>query len=270
MLIKRQFDKQIRLTFCELLKIDSFLFLTCCINILKNTSTSKHKINKKKVFRREKEILIAKFSYMNFVSFFFPPKVLYRWYCCLVLFYRWENWGLEMLNWAQGLATGKKQQGVQSLSLALTRRGDWPRGQCSLNGGTLSGTSIEAQVGRPSPASVSRVPWPQAAGLQGCSYQWRQPAALQNTESHVLTLPILSHSHEVCLRHSYGLCWWFSGKESACQCRTYRFDLWVGKIPWRRQRQPTPVFLPGKPHQQRHLVGYSPWGCKRVRLNLAT
>ena len=137
-----------------------------CINILKNTSTSKHKINKKKVFRREKEILIAKFSYMNFVSFFFPPKVLYRWYCCLVLFYRWENWGLEMLNWAQGLATGKKQQGVQSLSLALTRRGDWPRGQCSLNGGTLSGTSIEAQVGRPSPASVSRVPWPQAAGLQ--------------------------------------------------------------------------------------------------------
>ena len=43
------------------------------INILKNTSTSKHKINKKKVFRREKEILIAKFSYMNFVSFF-PPK----------------------------------------------------------------------------------------------------------------------------------------------------------------------------------------------------
>ena len=111
---------------------------------------------------------------------------------------------------------------------------------------------------------------PQVAGLQGCAYQWRQPAALQNTESHVLTLPILSHSHEVCLRHSYGLCWWFSGKESACQCRTYRFDLWVGKIPWRRKWQPTPVFLPGKPHQQRSLVDYSSRGCKRVRLDMAT
>ena len=30
----------------------------------------------------------------------------------------------------------------------------------------------------------------------------------------------------------------------------------------------TPVFLPGKSHGQRHLAGYSPWGCKRVRHNL--
>ena len=40
------------------------------------------------------------------------------------------------------------------------------------------------------------------------------------------------------------------------------FDLWVGKIPWRRKWQPTPVFLPGKTHGQRSLAGYSPWGCK--------
>ena len=36
----------------------------------------------------------------------------------------------------------------------------------------------------------------------------------------------------------------------------------LGKIPWRRKRQPTPVFLPGKFHGQRSLAGYSPWGCK--------
>ena len=36
----------------------------------------------------------------------------------------------------------------------------------------------------------------------------------------------------------------------------------VGKIPWRRKWQPTPVFLPGKFHGQRSLVGYSPWGRK--------
>ena len=38
------------------------------------------------------------------------------------------------------------------------------------------------------------------------------------------------------------------------------FDPWVGKIPWRRAWQPTPVFLPGESHGQRSLVGYSPWG----------
>ena len=37
---------------------------------------------------------------------------------------------------------------------------------------------------------------------------------------------------------------------------------WVGKIPWRRKWQPTPVLLPGKSHGLRSLVGYSPWGCK--------
>ena len=40
------------------------------------------------------------------------------------------------------------------------------------------------------------------------------------------------------------------------------FDPWVGKIPWRREWQPTPVFLPGESYGQRRLVGYSPWGLK--------
>jgi len=52
------------------------------------------------------------------------------------------------------------------------------------------------------------------------------------------------------------------GKESACQCRRTGFDLWVGKIPWKREWQPTPVLLPGEPHGQRIPVGYSPWGHK--------
>ena len=40
-----------------------------------------------------------------------------------------------------------------------------------------------------------------------------------------------------------------SGTEPTCQCRRYKrhvFDPWVGKIPWRRAWQPTPVFLPGE------------------------
>ena len=62
----------------------------------------------------------------------------------------------------------------------------------------------------------------------------------------------------------------FSSKESACKSRRCRFDSWVGKIPWRSKWQPTPVFLPRKSHGQRSLVGYSPWGHKRVRHNLET
>ena len=37
-------------------------------------------------------------------------------------------------------------------------------------------------------------------------------------------------------------------KEPACQCRRHKhcgFDSWIRKIPWRKARQPNPVFLPG-------------------------
>ena len=43
-----------------------------------------------------------------------------------------------------------------------------------------------------------------------------------------------------------------------------QFDPWVREIPWRRERQPAPVFLPGESHGQRSLVGYSLWGRKEL------
>ena len=53
--------------------------------------------------------------------------------------------------------------------------------------------------------------------------------------------------------------WWLSGKESACQCRRFGFNLWVRRNPWRRKQQPTLVFLPGESQGQSSLMGYSPW-----------
>ena len=50
-------------------------------------------------------------------------------------------------------------------------------------------------------------------------------------------------------------------KNPPAKCRKHKrpeFDPWVGKIPWRRAWQPTPVLLPGESHGQRSLVGYSP------------
>ena len=56
--------------------------------------------------------------------------------------------------------------------------------------------------------------------------------------------------------------WWLRQLSVCLQCGRPGFDPWVGKIPWRRKWQSTPVLLPGKFHGQRSLVGYSPWGRK--------
>ena len=58
-----------------------------------------------------------------------------------------------------------------------------------------------------------------------------------------------------------------SGKELTCQCRRHKrhgFSPWIGKSPWRRAWQPTPVFLPGESYGQRSLVGNIPQGGKEL------
>ena len=64
-----------------------------------------------------------------------------------------------------------------------------------------------------------------------------------------------------------------SGKELTYQCRRHKrcgFDPWVGKIPWRRSWQPTPVFLPGKSYGQKILTDCNPWGCKELDMTEET
>ena len=53
-----------------------------------------------------------------------------------------------------------------------------------------------------------------------------------------------------------------SGKDATFHCRRLGFDPWVGKVPWRRDWQTSPVFLPGEFHGQTSLVGYNPWAHK--------
>ena len=61
-----------------------------------------------------------------------------------------------------------------------------------------------------------------------------------------------------------------SGKKNppanAADARDLGFNPWfnplVGKIPWRREWQPTPVFLPEEFHGQRSLTSYSQQVCK--------
>ena len=62
-----------------------------------------------------------------------------------------------------------------------------------------------------------------------------------------------------------GLPWWLRLQRIHLQCRRPGFNPWVGKITWRREWLPIPVFLPGEFHgQRRRLAGYSPWGHKEL------
>ena len=52
--------------------------------------------------------------------------------------------------------------------------------------------------------------------------------------------------------------------------RETRIQSLVWEDPWRRERQPTLVFLPGEFHGQRRLVGSSPWGHKESDMTEVT
>ena len=47
------------------------------------------------------------------------------------------------------------------------------------------------------------------------------------------------------------------------RCKRQRFDPWVGKMPWSKKWQPSPVLLLEERHGQRSLVGYSSLSCKQ-------
>ena len=51
--------------------------------------------------------------------------------------------------------------------------------------------------------------------------------------------------------------WWLRRLSVCLQCGRPRFNPWIWKISWRRKWQPTPVFLPGKSHGQKSLVGHN-------------
>ena len=57
------------------------------------------------------------------------------------------------------------------------------------------------------------------------------------------------------------------GEESACNAGDMSSIPGLGRSPWRREWQPTPIFLPGEFHGHRRLACYSPWGRKESDAN---
>ena len=83
---------------------------------------------------------------------------------------------------------------------------------------------------------------------------------LDTTE--VTCLAAAAHAKPTSLMDTWSFPWWLRRSSICLQCRKPRFSPWIGKIPWTRKWQPTPVFLPGDAHGQRSLVGYNPWACQ--------
>ena len=117
------------------------------------------------------------------------------------------------------------------------REGDWDWHTHTTNTMCiLDGASLVAQL-------VNHLPATEEACVQ--SLGWEDPLEKgMATHSSILGLP-----------------WWLSWYIICLQWRRPAFNPWVGKIPWRREWLPTPVFLPGESHGRRNLVGYSP--CNR-------
>ena len=158
---------------------------------------------------------------------------------------------LEILSLV-GLGMGKEMKfpTIMEPRPKISSPGDSDNKECSCNAGVLG--SIPG-LGR-SPGKGSGYPlqyfclensmhrgvcWLQSVESQGVRHDW-------NSDSFIW-LP-----------------WWLSWQRICLQCGRPGFNPWVGKIPWRREWQSTPVFLPGEFHGQGSPDGYHPWGLRLV------
>ena len=88
----------------------------------------------------------------------------------------------------------------------------------------------------------------------------KNPSATRETQVQLLDQEDPLEKGTATHSSTLGLLWGLRQSRIHLQFGRLGFDPWVGKIPWRRAWQPTPVFLPGESHGQRILVGYSSWG----------
>ena len=107
-----------------------------------------------------------------------------------------------------------------------------------------------------------------SCSLSGASVHEDSLGKYAGVSSHALLQGIFptqgSNLHLLCLLHCQMVSDFSDGSEGkvCLQRRGPGFDPWVGKTPWRRKWQPTPVFLPEKSYGWRSLAGFSLWGYK--------
>ena len=98
--------------------------------------------------------------------------------------------------------------------------------------------------------------WKRCDGPSETRCVWRRETGFW---SHALNLAYISQLNSVTVSWVPGLPLWLSWQKILLQCGRPGSDPWVGKIPWRRERLPTPVFWPGEFHGL-----FSSWGRKEL------
>ena len=99
-------------------------------------------------------------------------------------------------------------------------------------------------------------------GSHRVGHDWSDLAAAAATKELSDYVPKLLHPLHYLFIYFYYLPWCLRQKRIHLQFKRPGFDLWVRKIPWRREWWPTPIFLIGEFYGQRSLAGYSLWGHK--------
>ena len=123
--------------------------------------------------------------------------------------------------------------------------------------------SVDRNLSKLRKLMMNREAWP-------CCSQWGRRGLdtterLNSTGSYYKILavfPVLYNISLWLILYIVGFPGGSDSKESACNAGDLGSIPGLRRSPWRREWQPTPVFLPGKFHGQRNLAGYSPWGCK--------
>ena len=120
----------------------------------------------------------------------------------------------------------------------------------------------------------SGLPFPSPGYLPNPGIESRSPALWADTlpseppgKLVYICVCVDTHTHTHAHTHTHMA---HSIKETSLQCRRPDFNPRVGKIPWRKEWISTSVFLPGKFHEQRSPVGYSPWDHKELDTTEAT
>ena len=100
-----------------------------------------------------------------------------------------------------------------------------------------------------------------------CCFHHFLAFSIYHTPSCAVMCWIVSPTSNICMLifQLQGLPWWLRQVRICLQCRKPRFDPWFQKTPWRREWQPTPVFLPGEFHGHRRLVGITVPGVTKSR-----
>ena len=145
-----------------------------------------------------------------------------------------------------------KEQSISRIH-QLNSPGHSASGLSAVRATSLESLSLDSPAWRGKWGTGRCEPELQTAALLGLASSITMPTSWAQRSGHFCAIVLYPLAYQLCLHTG------FPGDSS---CRRHRFHPWVKKMPWRRARQPTPLFLPRKSHGQRSRVGYSSRGRK--------